>query len=111
MQKLIFDVLHEIGHITKHMAGSYSDFINADYSQDNPQESEANAYARDLLIPPGIWSKIIRLSVTTAKEEVICHKIGMRAKTFGIDPHIAVARYKHDSQMYKGRAYAPTQII
>lgn len=111
MQKLIFDVLHEIGHITKHMTGSYSDFINADYSQNNPQESEANAYARDLLIPPGIWSKIIQLSVTTAKEEIICHKIGMRAKFFGIDPHIAVARYKHDSQVYKGRAYAPTQIV
>lgn len=111
MQKLIFDVLHEIGHITKHMTRSYSDFINAEYSQNNPQESEANAYARDLLIPPVTWSKIIRLSVKTAKEEIICQHIGMRAKTFGIDPHIAVARYKHDSQVYKGRAYAPTQIV
>lgn len=111
MQKLIFDVLHEIGHITRHMNETCNDFINTDYSQDNPRESEANAYARDLLIPPNTWNKIIRLSVTIAKEDIICRKIGSRAKNFGIDPRIAVARYKHDSKMYKGRAYAPTRII
>jgi len=111
MQKLIFDVLHEIGHIIKHMSGTYSDFINMGYSQNNPQESEANAYARDKLIPPDIWNKIIRLSITTAKEDVICRKIGLRAMTFNVDPHIAVARYKHESCVYKGRAYAPTQIV
>lgn len=111
MQKLIFDVLHEIGHITKHMTGSYSGFINADYSQDNPQEGEANAYARDILIPPRIWRKIINLPIKTAREDIICRQIGLRAGAFGINPHIAVARYRHDSQTYRGRAYPPTRIV
>ncbi len=111
MQKLIFDILHEIGHIIKHMTGDYSDFINTDYSQNNQQESEANVYARDMLIPPDIWSKIIKISIQTAKENIICRQIGLHAITFGIDPYIAVARYKHDSQMYKGYVYAPTHIV
>jgi HTH-type transcriptional regulator/antitoxin HigA len=111
MQKLIFDVLHEIGHITKHMTGHRRDFIKTDYSQDNPQEKEANAYARDMLIPPKIWSEIIKVSIQTAREGIICRQIGLRAMTFGIDPCIAVARYKHDSKEYRGRAYAPTKII
>lgn len=111
MQKLIFDVLHEIGHIIKHMTGDYSDFINTDYSQDNPQESEANAYARDMLIPPDIWSEIVKISIRTAQENIVCKQIGLRAMIFGINPYIAVARHKHDSQMYKGYAYAPTHIV
>lgn len=111
MQKLVFDVLHEIGHITKHIAGEYGGFINTEYSQENIQETEANTFAMDALIPPDIWKKIIGHSVSMAREDVICREIGKRAKDFDIDPHIAVARYRHDSKRYKGRIYAHTRIV
>ncbi len=44
MQKLIFDVLHEIGHINMHIQGEYNGYINLEYSRLNPQEIEANEY-------------------------------------------------------------------
>lgn len=113
MQKLIFDVLHELGHIVRHMTGSkYDGFISSsDYSQDNKPESEANEYARDKLIPPAIWAKIIGGSIPSASPHIVCAHIGRNAIEYGIDPRIAVARYKHDSREYRGRAYANTKIV
>lgn len=112
MQKLIFDVLHEIGHITKHMERDilYSDFINMEYSQNNPIEREANEYAQNMLIPIDVWRDIINFAPKTVREDFICKKIGDRAKSFNVNPYIAVARYKHESRLYRGRAYAPTCI-
>lgn len=110
MQKLIFDVLHEIAHILKHMKGDYSDFINTDYSQDNVYESEANAFARDILIPPAIWEKIVDQSVPSAKGDYIFSAIARKAESLGINPRIAVARYKHDSQQYNSKVYSSTKI-
>lgn len=111
MQKLIFDVLHEIGHIVKHMQGTNVEFLNVEYSQNNPQEKEANVYAQNMLISPDVWKSILNTSLDSIKPDYILRKIGARAKAFGIDPYIAVARYKHDSRMYVGRSYLPTPII
>lgn len=111
MQKLIFDVLHEIGHIVKHMHGTNIDFLNVEYSQNNPMENEANVYAQDMLISPAIWKNIMRITLDSVKPDYILRKIGERAKLFGIDPYIAVARYKHDSRIYIGRTYSPTPIL
>lgn len=111
MEKLIFDVLHELGHIVKHMNEGNRHFINSDYSQSNLQESEANEFARDMLIPPSVWSKIQKSQVASLRPNVICQKIGDRAKELGVNPRIAVARYKHDSNMYLGQAYSYTKIM
>lgn len=111
MQKLIFDVLHEIGHIVKHMHGTNVDFLNVEYSQNNPIENEANVYAQDMLISPEVWKNIMRITLDSVKPDYILRKIGEQAKLFGINPYIAVARYKHDSRIYKGRTYSPTPIL
>lgn len=111
MQKLIFDVLHELGHVYKHMDGDYCDFINIEYSHENSQETEADEFARDKLIPPAIWAKIIGGTIPSASPHIVCAHIGRNAIEYGIDPRIAVARYKHDSREYRGKAYANTKIV
>lgn len=111
MQKLIFDVLHELGHVYKHMDGDYCDFINIEYSHENSQEVEADEFARDRLIPPATWSKIIGGTLSSASPHAVCAHIGRNAMEYGIDPRIAVARYKHDSREYRGKAYASTKIV
>lgn len=111
MQKLIFDILHEIGHIVKHMGNVNKDFLNIEYSQGNQQESEANEFAQNHLISPSTWTKILQIRLNNLRHDLVCRKIGDRAKELGIDPHIAVARYKHDSNQYSGKAYATTKIV
>ena len=111
MQKLVFDVLHEIAHIILHMKGDCVDFINADYSQENVCESEANSFARDMLIPPSVWEKITNQAVSLSKEDNIFKAIGRRAESLGVNPRIAVARYKHDTRNYRGKVYASTKIV
>ena len=113
MQKLIFDILHELGHILLHMADKeYCGFISSsDYVSDESIEKEANAFARDMLIPPATWKKILGISLTSAIPNNICLQIGEAALKYGIDPRIAVERYKHDSREYRGRAYANTKIV
>ncbi len=50
------------------------------------------------------------ISSTSIVHEVICKKLGDKAKSLGIDPLLAVARYKHDSQNFKAKSYKQTHI-
>ena len=57
MSRLIFNVLHELGHIQMHMSVSKDNlcavFVSSehDYSRDNKEEREANEFAENMLIP------------------------------------------------------------
>ncbi len=111
MQKLIFDVLHELGHIILHMNKEHREFINIEYSHDNQCEREADEFARNTLIPSSVWADINKIQIRNVNINVIYKQIGLRAISLGINPHIAVARYKHDSKEYRGKVYGHTAIV
>jgi len=111
LDKLVFDVLHEIGHILYHIPNgkSYISVENDYYSQSN-EEREANRFANDTLIPPQKWSQIMSTKPTNLSPHVIVHTIAKEAKKNGISASIAVARYKHETRCYNIRGYKSPKI-
>ena len=113
LDKFVFDVLHELGHIALHIESGIADsFINVDGEAGiRKLEDEADAFARDCLIPIAHWKKIISSSASSLNPYAVSQKIGDRAKELGYSPSIAVARYKHESQRYNLKIYQSPKLL
>ena len=112
LDKLVFDVLHELCHIHCHISPESASFIaveGAEYSKD-PREIEANRFAQQMLIPDKIWDSIIKVGCRSLSPHVIIRTIAKEAHKNGISQTIAVARYKHESNFYKTTAFKSPKI-
>lgn len=105
--KFVFDVLHELGHISLHLEkGVGRGFLKIDDGQENKiLEKEADRYASNILIPPEKWDLLMNLSSKSLNPHIISKRIGDKAKTIGLNPSIAVSRYKHEISRYNISAY------
>jgi addiction module HigA family antidote len=79
-----FTFFHEAGHILKH---GRKDFFLEGTQQDNEKEEEANAFARDKLIPPVQLRKFLQ-----TYNQPTLPSIETFAKNIGIAPGIVVGR-------------------
>ena len=84
---LWFTFFHEAGHIVHH--GRKEIFLEGN-GMDGKKEEQANAFARNKLIPLNAYKQFIRTSSMTLKE------IGLFADDIGIAPGIVVGRLQHD---------------
>lgn len=112
MDKLAFDVLHELCHIEKHLSDEQKAFISIEgtlYSTD-PREKEANEFARQQLIPDDVWAGILRVGSSSISPHKIVKTIAQEAEHRGISPSIAISRYKHDTHWYNTSAYKSPKI-
>ena len=112
MDKLIFDVLHELCHIEKHLTDGSRAFIALEgslYSTD-PREKEANEFARQHLIPDDVWKKILMVGSRSLSPHKVVRTIAVEAQRQGISPSIAISRYKHDTNWYNTSAYKSPKI-
>ena len=112
MDKLAFDVLHEICHIERHLSDDYKAFIALEgtmYSTD-PREREANDFARQYLIPDDVWNRIMKVGSSSLSPHKVVKTIAMEAEKLGISPSIAISRYKHDTNWYQTSAYRSPRI-
>jgi len=112
IDKLVFDVLHELCHIDRHLSRDCEGFVTADgidYAGD-PREAEADAFAREALIPEGTWREIMRAKPRNVSLDANIRAIAAEAERRGVKPSIAVARYKHDTKSYRTRLYRPGKI-
>lgn len=112
MDKLAFDILHELCHIDRHFSDENKAFISiegVEYSND-PREKEANEFARRMLIPDEIWERILRVGCTSLSPYKIVKTIATEAERCGISPSIAISRYKHDANWYRTSAYKSPKI-
>lgn len=111
MDKLAFDILHEIGHIQQHLTSSKSYIsVENDYSSQSAEEKQADEFANNALIPPAIWKSIMSAGTKSLSPYAVVHTIAKEAKKHGISPTIAVARYKHDTRCYAIRGYRSPKI-
>ncbi len=89
---LWFTFFHEAGHIIKH--GRKEVFVEGN-GLDGEKEEEANAFARDRLIPPAPLRRFLaRWNRSNAQIEAFARKIG-------IAPGIVVGRLQHDGALPK----------
>jgi len=111
MDKLVFDVLHEIGHIRHHLSPGKS-FISVerDYSSQSTEEKQADEFANNMLISPSVWKSIMTAEAKGLSPYIVVHTIANEAKKHGVSPSIAVARYKHDTRCYAIRSYRSLKI-
>lgn len=103
LDKLAFDILHELCHIDRHLSEDGRSFISVEgveYSND-PRELEANEFAREMLIPKEIWNQILKVGCKNLAPISIAKTIGLEAKKRNISPSVAVARYKFESNNYR----------
>lgn len=112
LDKLAFDIIHELYHIDCHLSDGQNDFIaieGSEYSND-PKEKEANAFARQTLIPDDIWKHIMSKGSHNLSPYAIVKVIANESKKYGISPSIAVSRYKHDTGWYRTASYKSPKI-
>ena len=113
MDKLAFDILHELCHIDRHFSEGNKAFISiegVEYSND-PREKEANEFARQMLIPDDTWETILKVGCTSLSPYKIVKTIATEAERCGISPSIAISRYKHDTNWYRTSAYKSPKIF
>ncbi|MHC4401186.1 MAG: ImmA/IrrE family metallo-endopeptidase [Planctomycetota bacterium] len=86
-----FSFYHEAGHVLLH--GKRKLFLDyrVDIKTKEEEEAEANAFARDLLIPPEHTAELARLRTKAA--------IRRFAARIGVSPGIVVGRLQHDDLM------------
>lgn len=92
-----FTLLHELGHVKKHLPKNANQIFVDDLEQDklfDEIEAEANAFARDSLIPRDLWrrSDAYRSQSKSAVLEF--------AKQVGIHPAIVAGRIRHETRNY-----------
>lgn len=97
LDNFAFTILHEIGHIVKHLAtnkkAKYIDFH--DEKRENITEREANNFAISKLIPLQIWEEIIESNLPLDDDKIIC--LGNQYK---INPAILLDRVRHEIKSY-----------
>lgn len=90
-----FSLFHELGHILLH--GRRDVFIEKEKDLPSPeqevQEEEANAFARDLLIPPSTYELFVKGS------NFYPNNVAAFAREIGIDAGIVVGRLQHDNHL------------
>lgn len=113
LDKLAFDLLHELCHLDRHITDDNCSFISIDGGEysDSPQENEANKFAQDALIPPDVWSRILKVKSANLSPYAIVNVIAREAEKYGVSKTIAVARYKHDTKFYETNAYRSPKIF
>ncbi len=103
MDKLAFDILHELCHIDRHISDEKTAFISidgVDYTKD-PKEKDANAFARRMLIPDKVWRRIESVGCSKLSPFEIVKTIASEAERNGISPSIAMARFRNETGWYR----------
>lgn len=111
MDMLVFDVLHECGHINMHLTEGVS-FVSYNQNMDEAKgiEQEANNYAKDILIPPAAWASITKGECRSLNPYSLIRTITNEAKKNGISPTIAAWRFKYETGVYKIPGYKSQPI-
>ena len=113
MSRLVFNVLHELGHIEKHMYNESSEiFVSGDtYSTDSPKEREANLFAQNMLISQKLWDTMMNSGpINGLRFGNIVDRLRLLSAENNLDFNIVVWRWKYESHNYQLRGTRPVPI-
>ncbi len=112
MSRLIFNVLHELGHIEKHMYNNNEIFVSGDtYSIDSPKEREANLFAQNMLISQRLWDTMMNSGpINSLRFGNIVDRLRTLSTENSLDFNIVVWRWKYESHNYQLRGTRPAPI-
>ena len=113
MSRLVFNILHELGHIEKHMYNKTEGvFVSGDtYSTDSPREREANEFAQNTLISKTIWNNMMKSSTVHGLWfGNIVDTLKLLSEENHLDFNIVVWRWKYESHIYQLKGAKPVPI-
>lgn len=113
MSRLIFNILHELGHIELHMYQDSTEvYVSGDtYSTNSPKEREANEFAQNMLISPKIWNIMMRSGyIQGIRFGNIVERLKTLSKEHNLDFNLVVWRWKYESQIYQLKGIKSTPI-
>lgn len=113
MSRLVFNVLHELGHIEKHMYNDINEvFVSGDsYSIDSPKEREANLFAQNMLISQKLWDTMMSSGpINGLRFGNIVDQLRLLSAENNLDFNIVVWRWKYESHNYQLRGTKPVPI-
>ncbi|MDE5901594.1 MAG: HigA family addiction module antidote protein [Muribaculaceae bacterium] len=110
-ERLVFDVLHELGHIKLHFTSGKSYIsIGDDRKSTSKEDIEADEFANNALISPEKWARIISARPTSLMPDIVVSTIAREAEKNGISAIVAVSRYKHETYCSNIRGYRAAKI-
>lgn len=110
--KLIFNIIHELGHIELHIKPNtnIAYISNGVYSTD-PKEEEANKFAEDIIIPPAMWKDIMNTSSKGIGASKIVYHLKKQSHDKGLDFGLVMWRYKFETHKYALQDVSVERII
>ena len=103
MSRLVFNVIHELGHIELHLSEDDGiSYISTDgiYSCSDPKELEANRFAEEMIISDAVWKRMMNATCRGILGKDIVSLLEKLSEENGLDPHMVLWRYKHETQVY-----------
>jgi len=104
MSRLIYDILHELGHIELHLGEGYPTFfITAEDATHTTKklENEANEFAQNMLIDKATWAKIMSADSKGLWGRSIVNTLRHQALLYHLDFNIVMWRYQLETQSYR----------
>lgn len=104
MSCLVFNIMHELGHIELHLKkGDKKSYIakKGDYSSSDPKEREANTFAEDILIDKETWKNMMDdANVKGLWGRNIVKELRRVSSDRHLDFGIVSWRYRHETNIY-----------
>lgn len=105
-----FTILHEVGHVYNHLQKDGKAMINIYDGKKDSEESEADNFALNAVIPDYDWKKFM-----TKTRDIVPYKIApyikAEADKHEVNPQILFGRYKHDIGIYKIKNHFETKVL
>jgi len=114
MCRLVFDVLHELGHIDLHLSENKDQyFISSEDAllSDKVREQEANNFAAETLIKSPVWNDIMKSQTRGLRPNNILHVLKEQATHHNLNYGIIVWRYKYETKNYALAGFRPERIM
>lgn len=107
---LVFDTLHELGHIALHLRPGGGAFVSAGDNADNAKEREADKFAEDALIPRGTWARIMKTSARSLSCGDIVKILTAKAAEERLNPRLVLWRYRFETRRFALRGVKTARI-
>lgn len=92
-----FTFFHEAAHVLKHKRSDvFVSHQKGEYHKDNKEDSEADSFARDVLISPSVWKEFVDKSNGASFTESSVRRFAADAE---IDAGIVVGRLQHEGRL------------
>lgn len=113
IDRLVFNVLHELGHIELHLAKHTNEaFIAEDngHLHDDVKEIEANEFAENMIVPAPVWREITKAKSIGIGANDIARYLKAEAKKRNLNFGLLMWRYKFEASRYAFRGVKSTAI-